>query len=97
MSSLDSLEIPESRHQFFTAISVATRQVILQFTQKNNKGWKKGLLAEMTLTIVEAYLLPTNAKFVVGSFIAGFCERNNPELTVVLEMMSQQILIDKIF
>ena len=97
MSSLDSLEIPESRHQFFTAISVETRQVILQFTQKNNKGWKEGLLAEMTLSIVEAYLLPTNAKFVVGSFIAGFCERNNPELTVVLEMMSQQILIDKIF
>ena len=63
--SLESLEMLESEHHLVTALSVESWPGVLQMVQKNIKGWKISLAAEMGFPVSEAYSLPMNAKSLV--------------------------------
>ena len=61
-----------------TALSVESWPGVLQMIQKYIKGWKVGLEAEMRFSVSEAYSLPMNAKYLVGSVMANLCRSHNP-------------------
>ena len=97
MCSLQSLEILESEHQLWTALSVESWPGVLQMVQKHIRGWKIGLEAEMGIPVSEAYSLPTNAKSLVGSVMANLCGSHYPLHMAMVEASSQRVLIDKAF
>ena len=51
----------------------------------------------MGFPVSEAYNLPTNAKFVLGSVIANLCGSHYPIHMAVVEASCQRMLIDKTF
>ena len=95
MCSLLSLELPESEHQLFTALSVQSWPGVLQMIQKHIKKWKVGLEIELGFPVSEDYSLPMNAKFFVGSVMANFCEIHHPLHMSMVESSSQRVMIDK--
>ena len=97
MCSLQSLEMLESEHHLVTALSVESWPGALQITQKHIRGWKTGLEAEMGFPLSEAYSLPVNAKYLVGSVMANMCGSHYPLHMAMVEVSSQRILIDKAF
>ena len=97
MCSLQSLEILESEHQLWTALSVESWPGVLQMVQKHIRGWKIGLEAEMGFPVSEAYSLPTNAKSLVGSIMANLCGSHYPLHMAMVEASSQRVLNDKAF
>ena len=97
MCSLQSLEMLESEHHLVTALSVESWPGALKTTQKDIRGWKIGLEAEMGFPLSEAYGLPVNAKSLVGSVMANLCGSHYPLHMAVVEVSSQRILVDKAF
>ena len=65
--------------------------------QKHIRGWKIGLEAEVGFPVSEAYNLPTNAKFVLGSVMANLCGSHYPLHIAMVEASTQRVLIDKAF
>ena len=51
----------------------------------------------MGFPVSEAYNLPTNAKFVLGSVMANLCGSHYPIHMAVVEASTQRVLIDKTF
>ena len=97
MCSLQSLERLESEHHLVTALSVESWPGVLQVTQKHIKSWKVGLEAEMGFPMSGAYVLPLNAKSLVGSVMANLCGSHYPLHMAMVEVYSQRVLIDKAF
>ena len=97
MCSLQSLEMLESEHHLVTELSVESWPVALQTSQKHIRGWKIGLQAEMEFPVSEAYGLPVNANFLVGSVMANVCGSHYPLHMAMVEVSSQRILVDKAF
>ena len=88
MCSLQSLEIVESEQQLVTTLSVDSCPGVLQMVQKHIRGWKIGLEAEMGFPVSEAYSLPTNPKFLVGSVMANLCGSHYPLQMAMVEASS---------
>ena len=78
MCSLQSPEMMESYHHLVTALSVESWPGVFQMIQKHIRGRKIGLEAEMRFPLSEAYNLPKNAKFLVGSVMANLCGSHYP-------------------
>ena len=97
MSSLQLLEMLESKHHLVTALSVESWPGVLQTVEKHIRGCKAGLEAEMGFPMSEAYILPINAKSMVGSVMANLCGSDYPLHMAMVEATSQRILIDKTF
>ena len=90
MCSLQSLEMLESEHHLVTALSVESWPGPLQTTQKNIRGWRIGLEAEMGFPVSEAYSLPVNAKSLAGSVMANLCGSHYPLHMSIVEVSSQR-------
>ena len=97
MCSLQSLEMLESEYHLVAALSVESWPGALQTTQKDIRGWKIGLEAEMRFPVSEAYGLPVNAKSLLGSVMANVCGSHYPLHMAMVEVSSQRILVDKVF
>ena len=97
MCSLQSLEMLESEHHLVTLLNVESWPGALQTTQKQIKGWKIGLEAEMGFPVSEAYGLPVNSKSLLGSVMANVCGSHYPLHMAMVEVSSQRILVDKAF
>ena len=65
--------------------------------QKHIKGRKLGQEAAMGFPVCEAYILPMNAKSLVGSVMLSLCGSHYPLLMAMVEASSQSLLIDKAF
>ena len=59
--------------------------------QKHIRGWKIGLEAEMGFLKSEAFSLPTNAKYLVGSVIGNLCESHCPLHMAMVKVSSQRV------
>ena len=112
MCSLQSLEMLKSKHNSVTALIVESWSGVLQMVQKQIRGWKIGLEAEMGFPVSEASSLPMNAKSLVGSkwpnsvgSLVGFlveskwpiCVEATTHYTSSVLASSQRVLIDKAF
>ena len=94
MSSLQSLEMLESKHHLVTALSVESWPGVLQTVEKHFRGWKIGLEAEMGFPVSGAYSLPMNAKSLVGLVMANLCGSDYPLHMTMVEATTQRILFD---
>ena len=97
MCSLQSLEMLESEHHLVIALSVESWPGVLHMIQKQIRGWKIGVEAEMGFPVSEAYNLPRNAKSLVGSVLANLCGSHSPLHMAMVEAPSQRVLIDEAF
>ena len=87
----------ESEHHPVTVLSVESGLGVIQMIQKHIRGWNVGLVAEMQFHVSEAYSLPMNAKYLVGSFMANLCGSQYPLHMSVVAASSQRVMIDKAF
>ena len=95
-SSIESLERLERAHELVTSLSVEVFPGALQTEQKIG-GWREALENEMNLKDSEAYHKPTGSKYLVGSSSAPYCSSRYPTHMVVMDVRTQQVLIDQLF
>ena len=86
-----------SKHHLIADLSVESWPAGLQMIQKHTKGWKMGLEADMGFLVIEAYSLPINAMFLVGSVMTHFCGSHCPLYMSIVETSSQRVMIDQAF
>ena len=97
MCSLQSLEMLESEQHLVMALSVESWPGVLQLAQKNIRGYKICLEAEMGFPVSEAYSFPMKAKSLVGSVMANRCLSLYPLHMAMVKASNQRVLIDKAF
>ena len=95
-SSIESLKRLKRAHGLVSSLSVEVFPGALQTEQKDG-GWREALENEMNLNDSEAYHRPTGSKVLVSSSSAPYCDSKYLTHMVVMDVKTQQLLVDLLF